>query len=175
MREDTGGVSEGLVIALDKKLWRFSMVKAGDKLKKFKLRDQHGVEFDSSKAVGKKILLSFHPLAWTRVCSRQMKSLERNRAALEKLNTVALGVSVDSVPSKYAWAKKLKIEDTRLLADFWPHGGLAAALGIFREKDGYSERANIIVNEKGKIVFVKVYPIKELPDIKELLKLLGKK
>ncbi len=45
---------------------------------------------------------------------------------------------------------------------------------MFREKSGISERANIIVDEKGKIVFVKVYPIPELPDINEIVEFLKK-
>jgi peroxiredoxin len=81
---------------------------------------------------------------------------------------VAVGLSVDSVPCKAAWAKSLKIKNTRILADFWPHGGVAKSMGLLRA-EGFSERANIIVNEAGKVIFVKVYPIKQLPDIGEIL------
>ena len=82
---------------------------------------------------------------------------------------MAVGVSVDSVPSKKAWADSLEIKNTRLLADFWPHGKVAKLYKIFREEDGISERANIIIDENQKIYFVKVYPIAELPDIQEIL------
>jgi peroxiredoxin len=85
---------------------------------------------------------------------------------------VALGVSVDSVPCKTAWAEKLKIKKTRLLCDFWPHGKLAKSLGLFRESNGFSERANVIIDEKGRVLHVKVYPIRELPDLEEILTLL---
>ncbi|HPR52249.1 MAG TPA: redoxin domain-containing protein [Deltaproteobacteria bacterium] len=145
------------------------MVKVGDKLSDFTLKDQNGKDFNLSAYTGRKILLSFHPLAWTSLCARQMQSLEDNHDAFTEKNTVAVGLSVDSTPCKKAWAKELKIEQTRLLADFWPHGGLATTLGIFREKDGVSERANIIVDENGTVIFAKVYPISELPDIKEIL------
>jgi peroxiredoxin len=149
------------------------MVAIGDNLIDFTLKDQYGKEFKPSDATGKKILLSFHPLAWTSVCAKQMQSLETNRDAFEKKNTLALGVSVDSSPCKKAWAKTLEIEHTRLLSDFWPHGGLAGRLGIFREKEGTSERANIIIDESGHVIFVKVYPIPELPDIDEILQALA--
>jgi peroxiredoxin len=147
-------------------------VKFADKAKDFVLKDQHNKELRLSQLKGKKVLLSFHPLAWTRVCSKQMKSLEKNQPVFEKLNTVALGLSVDTVPSKHAWAKSLEIKNTRLLADFWPHGGVAKLYGIFRNKEGFSERANIIIDEKGKVTFVKVYPISQLPDIEEIIKIL---
>ena len=129
---------------------------------------------DTAALTGKKLLLSFHPLAWTEVCARQMQSLEANYEAFQLLNTVPLGFSVDTVPCKNAWAKSLGIEKVDLLADFWPHGGLAAKLGLFIDKLGVSERANVILDEQRKAVFVKVYPIKELPDIKEILDFLRK-
>ena len=131
-------------------------VRTGEKAKEIALEDQDGKEIHISDFIGRKVLLSFHPLAWTSVCAQQMMSLEKNRARFEELNTVALGLSVDTVPSKKAWAKELGIRDTRLLSDFWPHGEVAQSYGIFREKDGVSERANIIVDEKGQVIFVKV-------------------
>jgi peroxiredoxin len=144
------------------------VVQIGKKLKDFKLKDQNGQEFLPANCKGKRVLLSFHPLAWTPVCAQQMQSLERNKKALDKLNTVAIGLSIDAVPCKAAWAKSLKIKNTRLLSDFWPHGGVAKSLGILRA-EGVSERANIIVDEAGKVMFVKVYPIRQLPDIGEVL------
>jgi peroxiredoxin len=143
-------------------------VKNGRKVKDFKLKDQNGQDFCLADCQGKRVLLSFHPLAWTPVCAQQMQSLEKSKKALDKLNTVAVGISIDSIPCKAAWAKSLKIKSTRLLADFWPHGALAKSLGILRV-EGFSERANIILDETGKVMFVKVYPIRELPDMEEIL------
>ncbi len=148
-------------------------IKPGEKAKDFILSDQDERMIQVSAFRGKKVLLSFHPLAWTKVCAEQMKSLEKNRGRFEKLNTVALGISVDTVPSKKAWAKELGIKNTMLLSDFWPHGEAAISYGIFRQEDGVSERANIIVDEKGNVVFVKVYPIGQLPDIEEIIRVLS--
>lgn len=146
-----------------------TIIQLGKVVKSFTLEDQFGQNFVLSKMKGRRVLLSFHPLAWTPVCTRQMQSLEKNRKVFDTFNTIAVGLSVDSVPSKAAWAKAIKVKNTRLLADFWPHGTVAQRLGLFREKDGISQRANIILNEKGKVCFVKVYPIAELPDIKEII------
>ncbi|MDW7726536.1 MAG: peroxiredoxin [Candidatus Methanoperedens sp.] len=148
------------------------LLKIGEKAGDFTLKNQDGNKVSLSDFRGKKVLLSFHPLAWTPVCSEQMKSLEKNRSRFEEMNTVALGMSVDTVPSKKAWAKELGIKETRLLSDFWPHGEVAGMYGIFREKDGISERANIIIDGEQKVIFVKVYPIAELPDIEEIIKAL---
>ena len=149
-----------------------SRLKNGDMAPDFVLRDQNGKEFKLSYFRGKRVLLSFHPAAWTRVCSLQMQSLEANKDVFESLNTVAVGVSVDTIPSKKAWAKELGITSTRLLADFWPHGHVAKLYGIFRENDGISERANIILDEAGKVIFFKIYEISQLPDIQEVISFL---
>ena len=149
-------------------------LRAGDKAKGFSLPDQHDKEFRLSEFRGKRALLSFHPLAWTSVCAEQMKSLEKNKDAFESMDVVAVGVSVDTVPSKKAWAQSLEIEKTRLLSDFWPHGKVAKAYGIFRKDEGISERANVIVDEKGIVAFFKVYRLGELPSIVEILDFLAR-
>jgi peroxiredoxin len=150
-------------------------IKIGDKIPDFVLKDQHNKELRISVLEGKKVLLSFHPLAWTKVCARQMQSLEENLRRFEELNTVALGLSVDTVPSKHAWAKHLGIKGTRLLSDFWPHGSIAKKLGIFREKEGFSERTNIIIDEGQMVIFFKVYDIPQLPDIEEIIDFIKKR
>jgi peroxiredoxin len=148
-------------------------LKVGDPAPDFLLNDQSETEFRLSDQKGKKVLLSFHPLAWTGVCADQMRSLEDNQDKFAGLNTVAVGLSVDSVPCKKAWADDLGLKKTRILADFWHHGEIAKRFDLFRQKNGFSERANVIVDEDGKLVFVKVYPIKELPDIGEIVGFLG--
>lgn len=135
----------------------------------FVLMDQNGREFKLSEHKGRKILLSFHPLAWTPVCTNQMISLEKNNEKFEEMNMIAVGISVDSVPCKKEWAKQIGIEKTPLLSDFWPHGEVAKKYGVFRERDGFSERANIIIDEEGKIIFRRIYEISELPDINEII------
>lgn len=139
----------------------------GATVRNFSLKDQNQNIFQLASCKGQNVLLSFHPLAWTPVCAMQMQSLEKNNEVFKKLNTVVVGISVDSVPCKTAWAKSLKISKISLLADFWPHGELARDLGVFRE-EGFSERANIIVDKNGRIAFKKIYPIVELPSIEEL-------
>lgn len=149
-------------------------IKIGDAAPAFHLRDQDENKHDIANYIGKRVLLSFHPLAWTRVCAEQMQSLEENYHALHKLNTVALGISIDTIPCKKAWSQHLEIDNTPLLADFWPHGNVAKMLGVFKEDHGFSERANIILDEKGKVAFTKIYPLTKLPDINEVLDFLKK-
>ena len=146
-----------------------SIVQPGSPLPQIILQDQDKSPVDLSTLGGTKLLLSFHPLAWTSACQRQMEALEANFEALDEVNARALGISVDPIPSKRAWADTIGVKRTRLLSDFWPHGAAASSLGLFRQQDGFSERAAILVDEKGVVRFVKVYPISEVPNIEELL------
>ena len=143
------------------------ILRVGDKIADFTLKNQHDQEVRLFGLTGK-VLLSFHPLAWTSVCAEQMKSLEANKDKFAALGITALGISVDTAPSKNAWARQLGIVDTALLSDFWPHGECAKAFGIFTEANGFSERANIVLDEERRIKIIRKYPLAELPDIEEI-------
>jgi len=149
-----------------------SIVQPGDHAPNFSLKDQNDRTFDLLEHMGERILLSFHPLAWTGHCAAQMVSLEKNREVLKSLNTSAVGISVDSMVCKREWARQLAISQTQLLCDFWPHGRVARLYGLFREANGFSERANVIVDEKMTVAFVKVYPVHSVPDITEIIRFL---
>ena len=89
-----------------------------------------------------------------------------------------VGISVDSIPSHIAWQRKeIGLMDYPLASDFYPHGEVIRRYGILREGDpipGISERAVFVVDKQGKLVFAKVYPISEVPDIEEVFEVLRK-
>ncbi|WP_202798728.1 redoxin domain-containing protein [Desulfosporosinus sp. OT] len=66
--------------------------------------------------------------------------------------------------------KNLRFPILSCPSDFWPHGAVAKAYGLFRELEGFSERANVIVNEDGKVMWIKVYDIHQLPDVEEVIR-----
>lgn len=146
-----------------------ALIQLGAMAPDFKLQDHNGEVVSLSQFKGKKVLLSWHPLAFTSVCTDQMRSLERNVNRFEVLNTVVLGMSVDPQPSKAVWAKALSIKNIRLLSDFNPLGAVAKDYGIFSQEYGASKRANILINEAGMVIWAKKYEIKTLPDVEEVL------
>ena len=97
-----------------------------------------------------------------------VKNQDFHRAGL----LAGVSFSVDPTPSKKAWAESLGIRKTKLLSDFWPHGAVAQALGLFHDKEGFSDRAALLLDEKGVIRFARVYAIPELPDIEEQIRFL---
>ena len=71
-------------------------------------------------------------------------------------------------------SQRFLLKSLQLLADFWPHGDLAQKLGIFREANGFSERANVLLDEQGNVEWIKVYEIKTLPNLDEVFAQLKK-
>ena len=147
-------------------------IDVGAKAPDFALKDQLGERFSLSGHRGRYVLLSFHPLAWTKVCAQQMQSLEAYVDDFDELHTIAVGISVDATPSKKAWAESLDITETRLLSDFWPHGDVAQKYGLFIADRGISGRANVIVDPEQRVAWTKIYDIPELPDIDEVIQML---
>jgi len=82
----------------------------GDKAPDFTLKDQDGNDFKLSDRKGKKVLLSFHPLAFTGFCTLQMQSIEVNYDNIIALNAVPVGISIDSGPCKKAWSDSMKLQ-----------------------------------------------------------------
>ena len=118
-----------------------------------------------------RVVLAFHPLAFTPVCAVQMQTYERERPTLDALNAHVLAVSVDAGPSKKAWADSLGGISYDLLSDFHPHGKVARDYGVMRH-DGISERAIFVIDQDGKIAWAKQYQIPEQPDFWEVIKAL---
>ena len=98
-----------------------------------------------------------------------MPSYEEDLSEFERRNAQVLGISTDQVFSMEAWAKSMGGLSYPLLCDFWPHGAVAQKYGLFREENGFSERANVIIDPKQTVAWVKVYPVHSVPDIREIL------
>lgn len=145
-------------------------IKVNDKAPEFELKDQYKNDIKLADLKGKKVILSWHPLAFTSVCTDQMRSLERNYDRIqEKGDTVVIGLSIDPFPAKQKWADILCIEDVKIASDFFPYGEVTKAYGLFNEENGASLRANVIIDENGNIKWVKVYESSQLPDVDELI------
>lgn len=115
----------------------------------------------------KNVVVAFHPLAWTPVCTNQMQSYELNKAWFDIHDTHILGISVDAIPSKIEWAKSLGGVSYDLLSDFHPDGAVAKAYGVTRN-GGISERTIFIIDKAGTIIFAKMYDIPTFPDITDV-------
>jgi peroxiredoxin len=150
------------------------MLRPGDEAPDFELSSHRGGTVRLSDFRGRRnVVLAFHPLAFTPVCANQMSGYERDLGRLDACDAVVLGISVDAQPSKAAWAATLGTISFDLLSDFHPHGAVARQYGVFREKDGISERAVFVVDRHGRIAWAKKYDIPEQPRNEDYLEALA--
>jgi peroxiredoxin len=146
------------------------MVKVGDKAPDFILPSISGHKVALSDYIGKKnIVLSFVPAAWTPVCSQQWPGYNIAKEIFEKSDAVLIGISVDNIPTLYAWTKPMGELWFPVVSDFWPHGAVAKTYGVLRD-DGTAERALFIIDKQGIIRYIDVHDINTMPRLEDLSK-----
>ncbi|HEX2968576.1 MAG TPA: peroxiredoxin [Bacteroidales bacterium] len=137
----------------------------GTKAPDFTLPDADGKKVSLSDFRGSPVLLAFYPLDWSPGCSQQLDLYQHEFSEFEKRGVNVLGISVDSIYSHGAWAFVRKIEFP-LLSDFNPKGATAIKYNVYREPDGFSERALYLVDGNGIIRYSYVSPyLHHIPDI----------
>jgi peroxiredoxin (alkyl hydroperoxide reductase subunit C) len=149
-------------------------VKVGQKAPDFTLPAVAGGKVSLSQYRGKKnVVISFVPAAFTPVCSDQWPGYNMARNLFEDHDAVLLGISVDNIPTLYAWTSQMGNLWFPVLSDFWPHGAVAKKLGVLRS-DGVSERALFFIDKKGVIRDILVSDINKRPDLEYVAKALDK-
>ncbi len=140
-------------------------VKVGDIAPDFTLPAVSGDDVTLSQYRGKKhVVMSFVPAAWTPVCSDQWPGYNIVRQMFDENDAVLLGITVDNIPTLYAWTKQMGDLWFPVLSDFWPHGAVAEKYGVLRS-NGVSERALIFIDKKGVIRDIQVSDINVRPDL----------
>ncbi len=149
-------------------------VKVGEKAPEFTLNAVSGGVVSLSDYRGKQnVVISFVPAAWTPVCSDQWPGYNIAQDLFKKNNAVLLGISVDNIPTLYAWTQQMGTLWFPVLSDFWPHGSVAKKFGVLRS-NGTSERAIFIIDKKGIIRYIDVHNINKRPPMEEIIKELEK-
>jgi peroxiredoxin len=142
-------------------------VKIGEPAPDFTLPSVSGKKITLSQYRGKKnVVLSFVPAAWTPVCSDQWPGYNIVKELFDKNEAVLLGITVDNIPTLYAWTQQMGDLWFPVLSDFWPHGAVAKKYGLLRS-DGVSERALIFIDKKGIIQDIQVSDINVRPDLEQ--------
>jgi peroxiredoxin len=135
----------------------------------FTLPDASGRPVSLSEYRGQPVVLVFYPLDWSPGCSQQLDLYQMELEEFARRGAQLLAVSVDSMYSHGAWAAVRGLSFP-LLADFHPKGEVAKRYGVYREADGFSERALYVVDSDGIIRYSHVSPfLHHVPDIYALL------
>jgi peroxiredoxin len=117
----------------------------------FTLRDQHGQSVSLSAYRGRSpVLLVFYPAAFSRVCSGELTALRDGWPLRDGADAELLAVSCDPVFSLRAASDAERIAFP-LLSDFWPHGAVSAAYGVFDRDLGTSRRSSFVLDREGRV------------------------
>jgi alkyl hydroperoxide reductase subunit AhpC len=79
-----------------------------------------------------------------------------------------VGILCDSVYTLKAWADSLGGIQYPLCSDYWPHGKVSRAYGVFNDEIGRPERAIIVVDDQGICRYIDVHQLREVPDEEEI-------
>ncbi len=160
----------GTLKPMDSKL----KVKVGDQAPPFTLPSISGEKVSLNQFQGKKnVVLSFVPAAWTPVCSDQWPGYNIAKDIFNQYDATLLGITVDNIPTLFAWTNQMGKLWFPVLSDFWPHGAVAKKYGVLRS-NGVSERALFVIDKKGMIRYIDVHDINKRPPLEDLMGALEK-
>ena len=140
-------------------------IQVGQAAPEFTLVDQHKQPVSLSDFRGRKnVVLVFYPWAFTRVCGNELFALRDALPTLQNDDTQVLTVSADSVYSHRVWDEREGF-GFPLLSDFWPHGAVAQAYGVFDAERGVALRGTFIIDREG---IVRWQVVNDIPDARDL-------
>lgn len=127
----------------------------GDVAPEFSLPDQDRQVVSLADLRGTPVLLVFYPFAFSRICTGELCQLRDELATYTDAGVRVLALSTDPAPTLKAWREQEGF-DFALLSDFWPHGAVAQAYGVFNDRAGMAVRGTFLVDVEGRIAFTEV-------------------
>jgi mycoredoxin-dependent peroxiredoxin len=139
----------------------------------FELRDNNAQTQRLSSFRGdKNVVLVFYPFAFTGVCTGEMCAIRDDVESLQNDDTQVFAISCDTVASLRVFAEKEGLSSP-LLSDFWPHGEVAKAYGVFNETLGAADRGTFVIDKSGIVRWTVRNAIKDARDLSDYQKALA--
>jgi peroxiredoxin len=144
-------------------------IQVGDKAPDFELKDNHGATVRLADFRGEKnVVVLFYPFAFTGVCTGELCELRDNLPKFVNDDVQLLAVSNDSIHTLRVFAEQEGLEYP-LLSDFWPHGEVSRAYGVFDADKGCAVRGTFIVDKEGVVRWSVVNALPDARDLNEYL------
>jgi peroxiredoxin len=152
-----------------KGLRKIMAIQVGDKAPDFELKDNHGATVRLSDFRGEKnVVVLFYPFAFTGVCTGELCELRDNLPKFGHDDVQLLAVSNDSIHTLRVFAEQEGLEYP-LLSDFWPHGEVSRAYGVFDADKGCAVRGTFILDKEGVVRWSVVNALPDARDLNEYL------
>ncbi|WP_151773043.1 peroxiredoxin [Streptomyces abyssomicinicus] len=147
-------------------------IEVGSQAPDFELKDNHGRTVRLSDHRGaKNVVLLFYPFAFTGVCTGELCDIRDNLPSFVNDDTQVLAVSADSIHTLRVYAEQEGFEYP-LLSDFWPHGNVSRAYGVFDEEKGCAVRGTFIIDKEGVVRWTVVNALPDARDLNDYVKAL---
>lgn len=144
-------------------------IQVGDKAPDFELKDNHGATVRLADFRGRKnVVVLFYPFAFTGVCTGELCELRDNLPRFVNDDVQLLAVSNDSIHTLRVFADQEGL-DYPLLSDFWPHGEVSRAYGVFDADKGCAVRGTFIIDKEGVVRWSVVNALPDARDLNEYL------
>jgi peroxiredoxin len=127
------------------------MVEIGQAAPAFAGTDQNGEAVSLEALSGTPVLLVFYPFTFTGICEGELCRLRDDHSQFTDAGVQIVAVSCDPGPSQKRWAEEQKWTFP-VISDFWPHGAIAQAYGVFNEERGCAWRATVLIGADGTVV-----------------------
>jgi mycoredoxin-dependent peroxiredoxin len=137
----------------------------GDEVADFELRDQHAQTVRLSALRGRQpVLVVFFPWAFSGVCSGELTELQQRRDEVLGDRVALVTISTDPMYALRAFADQQGFTFP-LLSDFWPHGAVASAYGVFSDEVGIALRGTFLVDRDGVLRWSVVHAIPDAGEV----------
>lgn len=128
-------------------------IATGDRAPDFDLAETYHERVRLSDFLGRSnVLLVFHPLAFTDICSEEAQDLQENLEQFRQADTEVVLVACEPTATRQAWKEQLGLTYT-VASDFWPHGEAARAYGVFDETTGTPVRGTFLIDRTGTVIW----------------------
>lgn len=140
----------------------------------FTLTDHHGRATSLAHMRGTAVLVVFVPFAFSDTCTSELVDLRDAEGLVAGAQLRTVVISCDSIYTLKAWADEHSYGGT-LLSDFWPHGDVSRAYGVFNADKGLAGRGSFLIDPDGHIRWAVVNPpgqAREVDDYRAAITLL---
>jgi|UniRef100_UPI0040490F6C peroxiredoxin len=126
-------------------------ISVGEVAPDFELKDQHGAKVKLSSFKGEKnVVVLFIPFSFTGTCTGELCAIRDDLAAFQNDDVQVIAISCDSPFTQKIFAEQEGYKFP-VLSDFWPHGAVAQAYGIFNADLGCALRGTFVIDKQGVI------------------------
>ena len=135
-------------------------LEVGDPAPDFALTDQRLRTTRLRDFRGRSLLIVFFPLTFTAVCGGELTRLRDELPDFVDADRALVAISTDTSAVHRAYDER-EFLGFPLLSDFWPHGAVARAYGVFDERTGQARRGTFLVDGAGVVRWTTVNDMPE--------------